>query len=98
MRKTGFYEVYTRDGEYLVAVNLDPRESQLAPIAAETRQRWTAATRGSDATGRTVVVDNQAQPFELWHILLLMLVLVLVAESVLANAYLAPRTTGGSTG
>lgn len=96
LRKTGFYEVYTRDGEYLVAVNTDPRESQLAPVAAETRQRWAAAMSGNAATGGTVIVDNQAQPYELWHILLLLLALVLVAESVLANGYLAPRTTGGS--
>jgi hypothetical protein len=98
LRKTGFYEVYTRDGEYLVAVNTDPRESQLAPMAAETRQRWAAAMSGDGATEGTVMLDIEAQPYELWHVLLLVLALVLIAESVLANVYLAPRTTAGSTG
>lgn len=95
LRKTGFYEVYTREGEYLVAVNIDPRESQLAPIAAETRQRWEAAMDGASAAQGTVMPDLQAQPHELWHSLLFVLALVLIAESVLANAYLAPRPTAG---
>ena len=34
--KTGFYEVYTSQGNYIVAVNADPRESDLTTIAAET--------------------------------------------------------------
>ncbi len=96
LRKTGFYEVYTRDGEYLVAVNTDPRESQLAPIAAETRQRWVAAMSGAGTTEGTVMLDIEAQPYELWHVLLLLLAVVLIVESVLANVYLAPRTTAGS--
>ncbi|MDJ0906556.1 MAG: BatA domain-containing protein [Woeseiaceae bacterium] len=97
LRKTGFYEVYTRDGEYLVAVNTDPRESQLAPIAAETRQRWVAAMSGPGATEGTVIPDIEAQPYELWHVLLLLLAVVLIVESILANVYLAPRTTAGSS-
>ena len=98
LRKTGFYEVYTRDGEYLVAVNTDPRESQLAPIAAETRQRWADAMSGGGATEGTVMLDIEAQPYELWHVLLLILALVLIVESVLANGYLAPRRAAGSNG
>jgi hypothetical protein len=97
LRKTGFYEVYTRDGEYLVAVNTDPRESRLAPIAAETRQRWADAMSGSGATEGTVMLDIEAQPYELWHVLLLILALVLIAESVLANVYLTPRSSARST-
>ena len=96
LRKTGFYEVYTREGEYLVAVNIDTRESQLAPMAAATRQRWESAMSGASATQGTVSMDLQAQPYELWHILLLALALVLIAEAVLANAYLAPRARAGS--
>ncbi len=98
LRKTGFYEVYTREGEYLVAVNVDPRESQLAPIAAETRQRWETAVSGASATQGTVMLDVEAQPYELWHILLLVLALVLIFEAILANAYLAPRNMAGSNG
>ena len=98
LRKTGFYEVYTRDGEYLVAVNTDPRESQLAPIAAETRQRWADAMGGAGANEGTVMLDIEAQPYELWHVLLLVLALVLIVESVLANEYLAPRRTAGPSG
>jgi hypothetical protein len=98
LRKTGFYEVYTRESEYVVAVNIDPRESQLAPITAATRQRWETAMSGASATQGTVTLDIEAQPYELWHILLLVLALVLIAEAILANVYLAPRTTAGSNG
>mgnify|MGYP001817052648 FL=1 len=97
LRKTGFYEVYTREDEYLVAVNSDPRESLLAPIDAATLTRWEAAMSGAAASRETAMPEQQAPPYELWHLLLLILVLVLIAESVLGNAYLAPRTSGGST-
>ncbi|MDJ0813968.1 MAG: BatA domain-containing protein [Woeseiaceae bacterium] len=97
LRKTGFYEVYTRDGEYLVAVNTDPRESMLAAIEAETLQRWESAMEGSGAPRESAVPAQQAAPYELWHVLLFILALVLIAESVLANAYLTPRTSGGTT-
>lgn len=96
LRKTGFYGVYTRDGEYLVAVNTDPRESRLEPIAAETGQRWVAAMGGAGATEGDVMLDIEAQPYELWHVLLLVLTFVLIAESVIANMYLTPRSTAGS--
>ena len=98
LRKIGFYEVYTREGEYLVAVNTDPRESLLAPIEAATLERWEAAMSSAAAPRReTAVMEQQAPPYELWHVLLFILVLVLITESVLANAYLAPRTSGEST-
>lgn len=96
LRKTGFYEVYTREGQYLVAVNTDPRESLLAPIDAATLGRWEGAIGAADTTREAVAPELQARPYELWHALLLILVLVLIAESALANAYLAPRLSGGS--
>lgn len=95
LRKTGFYEVYTREGQYLVAVNTDPRESLPGPIDAATLERWEAAMGGTAATRETAMPEQQAPPVELWHALLFILVLVIIAESVLANAYLAPRTSGG---
>lgn len=96
LRKTGFYEVYTREGEYLVAVNTDPRESLPAPIDAATLERWEAAMAGTGAPRETAMPEQQAPPYELWHMLLFILVLVLIAESVIANVYLSPRISGGS--
>ena len=97
LRKTGFYEVYTTEGDYLVAVNTDPRESMLAPIAAETLRRWKDALSGGNDSRGAAMPQPEAQSVELWHALLFILVLVLIAESFLANVYLAPRTSSGSS-
>jgi hypothetical protein len=94
--QTGFYEVYTSQGDYIVAVNVDPRESQLAAMPAETLQRWGAAMSGPQDATATASVELEADPVELWHALLFILVLLLIAESLLGNWYLAPRTTGES--
>ena len=96
LHKTGFYEVYTSQGDYVVAVNTDPRESELAAIAPETMQRWVAAMSAAAEPGETLTFEQEAEPFELWHALLLILALVLIGESVLANAHLTLRTSSGS--
>ncbi len=88
--KPGFYEVYTPQGNMLVAANIDPRESELSKISQELLDRWQDATTRTDeiGSGRSAIVD--APPVELWHWLLLLLAIVVIAESVLGNAYLAP--------
>jgi len=96
LHKTGFYEVYTSQGDYVVAVNTDPRESELAAIAPETMQRWIAAMGAAAEPGETLAFEQEAEPFELWHALLLILALVLIGESILANVHLTLRTSGGS--
>ena len=89
--KTGFYEVYTSQGDYVVAVNVDPRESDLRAATAATLERWTAATQGQSAPPTTAMLTVAPDTVELWHSLLLVLIVVLIAESLLGNAYLAPR-------
>ena len=96
LHKTGFYEVYTSLGDYVVAVNTDPRESELAAIAPETMQRWVAAMSAAAEPGETQAYEQETEPSELWHALLLILALVLIGESILANAHLTLRTSGGS--
>lgn len=92
--KTGFYEVYTPQGNYTVAVNPDPRESLLAPMDPQTLQRWEDAMGGSDEAAGTASTERIAESIELWHALLFILALVVIAESLLANTYLAPRHSG----
>ena len=78
-----------------MAVNTDPRESELVPIAQETMQRWVSAMSGTVESGEALAFEQESEPFELWHGLLLILALVLIGESVLANAHLKLRTSGG---
>jgi hypothetical protein len=86
----GFYEVYTPQDNMLVAANIDPRESELDTISQELLDRWQDATTRLDriVAGQSDLVESE--PVELWHWLLLLLAMVIIAESILGNAYLAP--------
>lgn len=88
--KPGIYEVYTTEGSMLVAANIDPRESELATIPQDLLDRWQDAIAPSAATlaGETEIAEPE--PFELWHWLLLILAVVIIAESILGNAHLSP--------
>ena len=93
LSKPGFYEVYTTQGDYIVAVNPDSRESILQPVADATLQRWVTAMGGQSDAAAIPSFDVEPESVELWHALLLILALVLVAESLLGNLHLTPRTT-----
>ncbi len=95
MEKTGFYEVYTPQGNYTVAVNTDPQESLLDAMEAGTLQRWKDAMGGPGDSAESVDYAQPEHPVEIWHVLLFILALLLIAESVLANLHLAPRPSGG---
>jgi len=94
LNKPGFYTVYTTERTLSVAVNIDPLESDLQPIAQEVLDRWQNAIAGqgpavSVAGGR--VPEQEPIAVELWHWLLLLLAVVIIGESVLGNTYLTPR-------
>jgi len=93
--KPGIYEVYTPQGDMLVAANIDPRESELSKISQELLDRWQDATARSDDIGAVQSDIVAAEPLELWHWLLFMLAVVGIAESMLGNAYLAPLAKAG---
>jgi hypothetical protein len=88
--KPGIYEVYTPQDNMLVAVNVDPRESELGTISQELLDRWQdASTQPVElVAGEAELVESD--PLELWHWLLLLLAIVIIAESILGNAHLAP--------
>ena len=93
--KPGIYEVYTPQGEARIAVNVDPRESELEQLAPEVLRRWQDAVAGQPRAADGVVAAS-AEPdaaFELWHWLLLLLALLAIGESVLGNRYLTTRAT-----
>ncbi len=94
LEQPGFYEVYTPKGDYVVAVNTDPRESRPEIMTPETLQRWRDSTAGS--TQRRVGADAEIEPvtLELWHIALLLLALLLIGESILGNVHFEPQRAG----
>ena len=75
---------------------MDPRELQFDAIPSETLQRWTAAMSGPQDAAAALDIEQEAEPLELWPALLFILALVLLAESIIGNWHLAPRTSGGS--
>jgi hypothetical protein len=91
--KTGFYEVYTPQGQTTVAVNVDPRESDLRKISQEVLDTWQASTVASPIAEGAGFSTEEAETVPLWRWALLILALIVIGESILGNMYLAPRRT-----
>jgi hypothetical protein len=90
--KPGIYEVYTANGQNLIAVNIDPLESQLARVSEEVLERWQDVTYSSESPSTSSALSAGPEPLALWPWLLLMLVVFAIAESALANVQLTMRT------
>ena len=87
----GFYEVYTPQGQTVVAANIDPRESDLTRIGQDVLDRWQDATASQPAVTPAAFSMEQERSLELWHWLLLLLAVVVIGESILGNMHLKPR-------
>ena len=93
LTREGFFELKTASGrQSLIAAHADRRESDLAPIPQETLDLWKATGQSDQSAPDASTQENQqqAKPWGLWPILLLLLLLVAVAESVVADRYLRP--------
>ena len=98
LNKTGFYRVITPAGDVLVAVNPDRRESDLTVMDAQVLQNWqnvVAGTAGAGdaalAAGQETAVENTEEQ-EIWRFFLILLVIIVLAESYLGNQHLRVRT------
>jgi len=90
LNKSGIYEVYTPQGETMVAANIDPLESDLRKIGQDVLDRWQDATGGQALTAGRVPDPDETETIQLWHWVLLILALAVIGESVLGNLHLAP--------
>jgi len=91
LNKAGVYEVYTPQGETIVAANIDPLESNLRKLSQEVLDRWQDSTGGQALTADVSLDANETETVELWQWALLLLALVVIGESVLGNLHLTPR-------
>ena len=84
----GLYTVRTPGREALLAVNVDPRESDLAPMPADLLERWRAAAqRGGTIAARPVAQAGTDEPTgtPLAPMLLALALALLIVESAAAN-------------
>lgn len=92
--QVGFYEVQAPDETELVAVNPDPRESNLRPIDAETLDLWQSTGLGAADPAAEAAVPGEAvqpPPLRIWRFLLFLLMAVVLLESVVGNRHLNVR-------
>lgn len=91
LNETGFYEVYTPQGQTVIAANIDPLESDLRKLTQDVLDRWQNTT-GGEALSVAVALDaDDTETVELWHWVLLLLAIVVIAESILGNVYLTAQ-------
>lgn len=101
MEQTGYYRITTLGGDVLVAVNPDPRESDLSLMPAQALQNWenmVATSAGAAGTANTIAVsavEEEPVSLEIWRVLLVLLAVIVLMESLLGNRYLR-FTTGNS--
>ena len=105
LSREGFFEVKAASGRRsLQAVHADRRESDLSPIPKETLDLWKGTGAGGSGAGQGTAssAGDQKAPWSLSPILLALLLLVALAESLVANGYMhtpadrqtAPKTAG----
>jgi hypothetical protein len=95
LAKAGFYQIHFANGrDALIAVNPDPRESDLAVIPDDVLKLWSGSAGDSTAetAAQTASTAAAAQDVSgLWWWVMLLLLMAAVAESVLASRYLGTQ-------
>jgi hypothetical protein len=91
--EVGFYEVVGGGTSELVAVNFDPRESDLTPVDAATLDRWRGlgVRPGEAVTPVAVSATDDRSPSSLGPWLVTVLLLLVVMESLVGNWHLRIR-------
>ncbi len=92
LTREGFYEVKTAAGQdTVVAAHADRRESDMSVIQQDVLKAWTGTGAGdTGGSGAGGTAEQKTTPWSLSPVLLLLLLLVALAESAVANGYLRP--------
>jgi len=92
VERVGFYEVLGAGTTELVAVNLDPNESDLAPVEPNAIERWRGLNAAMAPGGGGATVDlAPTEPTPLWPWVLGLLIAVVFVESWVGNWHLRVR-------
>jgi hypothetical protein len=91
VNKEGFFELKTASGRHtLLAAHADRRESDLQVTPQETLDLWRATGSDQNVPGASQGESREKKPWPLWPWLLLLLLMVAMAESVVADRHLRP--------
>ncbi|MGH9407457.1 MAG: BatA domain-containing protein [Terriglobia bacterium] len=87
LTRAGFYEFRRASGPPdLVGVNPDRRESDLAAMPQDLMSLWRGGNGRIEQAGETA--PRQMRPYELWWYVMLLVLIIAVAESLVAGRYL----------
>jgi len=90
--QTGFYEIVGAGQTELVAVNVDPRESDLTTMEPNAVSRWVALGPGASENVQNSTINlAETPPTPLWPWLLGLLAVIVVVESWVGNWHLRVR-------
>jgi hypothetical protein len=94
LTRAGFYQVKFANGrDALLAVNADPRESDLQPVADDVLKLWSGAAAGQAESASAGSLEQQgishpAGGSHLWWWIMLLVAITAVAETAVASGYL----------
>lgn len=85
----GYYEIRGSDRSELLAVNPDPRESNLRRVEPDTLELWQSTGGAEVAQAATAgMPPPTVPPWRVWRLVLALLLLAVLLESVIADRHL----------
>ena len=94
LASAGFYELQLASGRHdVVGVNPDRRESNLEVLPDDTLALWrgNSGEQSAQAGAAGGATQEQTQPYRLWWYIMLLVFAATIAESLLADRYLAAQ-------
>ena len=93
LTSAGFYELHlANDRHDLIGVNPDRRESDLDVLSADVMSLWRGDSgAGSQQAPAVGQIQEATRPYSLWWYAILLLLVVALAESLVASQYLGTR-------
>jgi len=89
LESIGYYEIRGSDRSELLAVNADPRESNLRGVDQDTLELW-QSTGGAEAAQAAAagLPPPEVPPWRVWRMVLALLLLAVLLESLIADRHL----------
>ena len=89
LQSIGYYEIRGSDRSELLAVNPDPRESNLRGVDQDTLELW-QSTGGAEAAQAAAagLPPPEVPPWRVWRLVLALLLLAVLLESLIADRHL----------